>query len=69
LAISAGFIARFVFAFDKARERERYYLLPGMGGKAVRRKQKMMLLWGILAGVVVSVVVGYLFYTFGRIAG
>jgi hypothetical protein len=36
------------------KERERYYLLPGQGGHAYRRKQKFILKWSILAGLVVS---------------
>ena len=42
----------------KTKERERFYLLPGMGGKAVRRKQLWMLRWGIVMGLVASAVVG-----------
>jgi hypothetical protein len=44
------------------KERERYYLLPGMGGKAVRRKRKMMLQWSVATGIFVSAVVGGLLY-------
>jgi hypothetical protein len=36
------------------KERERFYLLPGMGGSALRRKRKLMLTWSIAAGLVVS---------------
>jgi hypothetical protein len=39
------------------KERERFYLLPGMGGKAARRKQKWMLQWGIFTGLLVSAAV------------
>ena len=44
------------------KERERFYLLPGMGGKAVRRKQLWMLQWGIVIGLVVSAIVGAALY-------
>jgi hypothetical protein len=37
-----------------AKERERYYLLPGQGGHSYRRKQKFILKWSILAALVVS---------------
>jgi len=40
------------FAPDK--ERDRFYLLPGMGGRALRRKKLMMLLWAVCAGILVS---------------
>jgi len=31
--------------------RERFYLLPGMGGSALRRKRKIMLQWSSYAGL------------------
>jgi len=40
--------------FSRDKERERYYLLPGMGGKASRRKHMASLLWAMAAGLVVS---------------
>ncbi len=52
--------------FQKDRERDRYYLLPGMGGRAYRRKQKVFLQCAIAAGIVVSAVVGILLYMMGR---
>jgi hypothetical protein len=44
------------------KERERYYLLPGMGGKAWHRKQRMMLQWSIAAGLCVSSAVAGILY-------
>jgi hypothetical protein len=32
------------------KERDRFYLLPGMGGRALRRKQKTFLIWAVVAG-------------------
>jgi hypothetical protein len=70
-----GFWLRFVHwcneqAFwSMKKERERFYLLPGMGGRALRRKQKIILRWSILAGLLVSAVVAgllYLLYVSGR---
>ena len=58
-----------MFWTNKDRERERYYLLPGMGGGAVRRKRKMMLQWSVAAGIFVSALVAcllYFMYTLGR---
>jgi hypothetical protein len=48
------------------KERQRYYLLPGMGGSAMRRKRKLILQWSIAAGLGVSAIVAgllYLLYT------
>jgi hypothetical protein len=36
------------------KEHERYYLLPGQGGHAYRRKQQFILKWTIIAALVVS---------------
>jgi hypothetical protein len=38
----------------KRRERERFYLLPGMGGRAARRKHMRILKWSIAIGLLVS---------------
>jgi hypothetical protein len=43
-------------------EKERYYLLPGMGGRAYRRKQQIALVWAIAIGLVVSGVLAGLMY-------
>ena len=50
--------------FNKDKERERYYLLPGMGGRARHRKQKMMLRWGIAIGLLASGIFIALMYWF-----
>ena len=44
------------------KERERFYLLPGMGGSALRRKRKLMLKWSIAAGLLVSGVLAAILY-------
>ena len=46
----------------KTKERERYYLFPGMGGRASRRKHKLMLQWSIITGLVVSAGLAGVFY-------
>jgi len=46
-------------------EKERYYLLPGMGGRAFRRKQQTALVWAIAIGLVVSGVLAGLMYLLG----
>jgi hypothetical protein len=45
-----------------SKERQRFYLLPGQGGNAYRRKQKFILKWSILAALVVSAVLAALLY-------
>jgi hypothetical protein len=45
-----------------SKERERFYLLPGMGGSALRRKRKAALQWSIAAGILVSALVAGLLY-------
>ena len=45
------------------QESERYYLLPGMGGRARRQKVRQMVLWGTLGGLMTSLVmVGILYF-------
>jgi hypothetical protein len=45
-----------------SKERQRYYLLPGMGGSSMRRKRKVIFQWSIAAGLCVSAVVAGLLY-------
>lgn len=44
------------------KETERFYLLPGQGGAAFRRKQRYLILWSIVVGLIVSVLLGALMY-------
>ena len=43
-----------MFESGRNKEAERFYLLPGMGGRAARRKHKLLLLWAIVVGVFIS---------------
>ena len=53
--------------FSKAnKERERYYLLPGMGGPAARRKQKKFLKWSIIIALIFSAILAVLMYWLDR---
>jgi hypothetical protein len=47
---------------DRDKEKSRYYLLPGMGGRMYRKKQKVIIKWAIIAALVVSVIVAALIY-------
>lgn len=51
--------------FARNKEKERFYLLPGMGGRALRRKRRIFFWWAVVAGVVVSAIVGGLLYYLG----
>jgi hypothetical protein len=48
-------------------ERERFYLLPGQGGAAFRRKQRKILLWSVLAGLAVAAVFAGIMYWLDRV--
>jgi hypothetical protein len=48
--------------FARNKERERFYLLPGQGGRALRRKRRVFFWWSILAGLVVSAFLAGLLY-------
>jgi hypothetical protein len=50
------------FRPKRNKETERFYLLPGQGGAAYRRKQKFLLTWAIIVGLAVSAALGALMY-------
>ena len=51
-----------MLGITKDRERERYYLLPGQGGKSARRKHRRILLWSIVFGLFASGAVAGILY-------
>jgi hypothetical protein len=51
-----------MFGFKRNKEAERFYLLPGQGGKAWRRKQKFILTWAAVVGLLVAVALGAVLY-------
>jgi hypothetical protein len=51
-----------MFELGKQKERQRFYLLPGQGGRATRRKHRVILLWAIVTGLVVSAVLALVLY-------
>lgn len=55
-----------LFPFKRKKVNERFYLLPGQGGAAYRRKQKHLLVWSIIVGVLLSGVLGGLMYWLNR---
>ena len=52
--------------FVRDKERERYYLLPGQGGRALRRKQRKFLYWAIAFGIFVSALFAGTLYLLSR---
>ena len=52
--------------FQRDKERERFYLLPGMGGRALRRKQRVFLQWSIAFGLIVSAIFACVLYLMSR---
>jgi hypothetical protein len=51
---------------DKEKEKERFYLLPGQGGRSHRRKQRFILKWSIIAALVVAGILAALMYWLDR---
>jgi hypothetical protein len=48
--------------FRRKKEHERFYLLPGMGGRNLMRKRRIIMKWSIAAGLVVSAILAGLLY-------
>jgi hypothetical protein len=46
----------------KEKEKRRYYLLPGMGGRLYRQKQKFIIKWSVIAALVVAGILVALLY-------
>ena len=55
-----------MFFSKPAKEPERYYLLPGMGGREARRKQMLFWKWSIITGLVVSAILAAVLYLLNR---
>jgi hypothetical protein len=53
-----------LFARDK--EKERFYLLPGMGGRNLRRKRRVILQWSIVAGICTSAALAVILYLISK---
>jgi|SRR6516162_581288 hypothetical protein len=52
--------------FARDKEKERFYLLPGMGGRNLRRKRRVILQWSIIAGLFTSAIMAGLLYLISR---
>jgi hypothetical protein len=51
-----------MFGFKRNKETERFYLLPGQGGAAFRRKQRYILIWSTIVGLAVAALLVALMY-------
>jgi hypothetical protein len=51
-----------MFRSKADKEPERFYLLPGMGGRAARRKHLYFLKWSIVAALGMSAILGLIMY-------
>ncbi len=47
------------------KEKRRFYLLPGMGGRAYHRKRRRIFRWSVIAGLAVSAILGGILYWLG----
>jgi hypothetical protein len=48
------------------KEKHRFYLLPGQGGRAHRRKEWLIMKWSLFAALVVAGVMAALMYWLNR---
>jgi hypothetical protein len=55
-----------MFRSKNAKERQRFYLLPGQGGPALRRKRRMFLKWSVVVGLIVSAILAAFLYWINR---
>jgi|WetSurMetagenome_2_1015567.scaffolds.fasta_scaffold955625_2 hypothetical protein len=49
------------------KERERFYLLPGMGGREARRKHFYFLKWAAIAALGISGILALVMYLINRL--
>ncbi|MGO9476554.1 MAG: hypothetical protein ACLP7I_01270 [Limisphaerales bacterium] len=49
------------------KEPERFYLLPGQGGRAARRKHLYFLKWSIVVALGLSAILGLVMYLLNRV--
>lgn len=55
-----------MFGLKRKKENQRFYLLPGQGGQAYRRKQRFIFIWSIVVGLLVAGLLGALMYWLSR---
>ena len=60
--LGEGKIRMFFSSKRDDKEQRRFYLLPGQGGQASRRKKNIILIWSIITGLIVSAILTALIY-------
>jgi len=55
-----------MFRSKADKEPDRFYLLPGQGGRAARRKHVYFLKWSVAAALVMSAILGLIMYLLNR---
>lgn len=48
------------------KDRDRYYLLAGMGRRLARKKRRVIWTWSLIAGLFVSGLLAYVIYLLNR---
>jgi hypothetical protein len=51
-----------LFNFKRNKAAQRFYLLPGQGGTAYRRKQRFILTCAVIVGLALAAILGVLMY-------
>ncbi|MGO8765947.1 MAG: hypothetical protein ACLQSR_12550 [Limisphaerales bacterium] len=51
----------------KHKDPERFYLLPGQGGKLYRKKQRWIIFWSLVAAGLVAGIIGTMMYFIDRL--
>jgi hypothetical protein len=57
-----------VFFRKKDKPRERFYLLPGQGGRSFRRKQRFIMRWTLAVALVAGGTLAVVLWKLGRLA-
>ena len=55
-----------MFGINSKKPRERFYLLPGQGGRNFHRKQQRIMRWTILVAVVFGLILAMVMWRLGR---
>jgi len=55
-----------MFQSKRDKEKHRFYLLPGQGGRAHRRKQVFILKWSLIAALIVAALMAAAMYWMDR---
>jgi hypothetical protein len=51
-----------VFSLKSKKPRERFYLLPGQGGRNYRRKQQVFMRWTVSVAVIFGLILAFVMW-------